>query len=41
MPRNGFTSALAIDDVDVYLCNAGTTGKAFTDGTIWQMAKTH
>jgi hypothetical protein len=33
--------ALAIDDTDVYVCNAGTTGNQFHDGTIWQIAQTY
>ncbi|HEY8086318.1 MAG TPA: hypothetical protein VIF09_00685, partial [Polyangiaceae bacterium] len=33
--------AMAVDDVDVYVCNAGTVGGQYHDGTIWQIAKTY
>jgi hypothetical protein len=33
--------AMAIDDVDAYVCSAGTPGGQYHDGTIWQMPKTY
>ena len=41
MPGVVNVQAMAIDDVDVYVCSAGTPGGKYHDGTIWQMPKTY